>query len=808
MRTALRTIARTPSASLFVVLVLTVSISASVAIFALIDASLLKPLPYPSPDRLVTFTYSFNGRAVPRVSEAKFVVWQQVNRAIEEPTAVQFRPAELGGTDGIQRVRVGAVNAAFFRLFGTSFIAGRPFTDREVDDGTGAFVVLSHRFWQQQFGGDRSVLGRRLMLDGQARTVIGVAAHFDSSLLGGQPDLWVPLRLDLANLQHPPFMSAYGRLRGGVSLRQAHEEDRRAAEEFRRRYPGVLAAADSFAVRDFSELALADLRQPVGLLASAVAVILVLGCINVAGLLLVQVTGRRREMAVRAALGGSRLQIAMQLLTESLCLTSVAAGLGGVLGLIGARALVALAPSTIPRLPDGAASLTFDSRLGTFICLILLATTVACTVLPMIASTSTGLVDTLRGRPGSAGDTRRTRYARALIVGSQIALATILTVGATLLGRTWWELQTVDRGFSLRNVATMRTSLVSPGEDAGTERIAYVVDRVLEGLATVPGAIEAAATCCLPLESDWLTSVEVVGRAAITDADQLLSERRISASYFRLLEIPFVRGRAFDVRDRSSGLQVAIINRSMAERFWPSDDPVGSEVRLFPGTAPDESTVTRTIVGVVADVRDGLAMATQPRPTVYIPLAQVADGQQDGEVAWLVRHRGTAEYDQGAAERAIRAVTAGRPVFDVDSLEAIRTNATADTTLRAILLGLFSAAALCLVVTGVYGAVSATVRQRWHDMSIRLALGAQPTNLRDQAIRDVLRVVMLGIAVGLVGAFFGSRVIRAFLFGVSATDRVVLVSVAVLLATVALLAAWVPASRVLRLNVADLLRRG
>jgi predicted lysophospholipase L1 biosynthesis ABC-type transport system permease subunit len=692
MRTALRTVTRTPSASLFVVLVLTVSMSASVAIFALVDAALLKPLPYPHPDRLVTFTYSFNGRVVSRASEAKFVVWEQVNRAIEDPTAVHFRTAELGTADGLQRIRVGAVNAAFFRLFGTSFTIGRPFTDREHEDGAGASVVLSHRFWQQQFGGDRGVLGRRLTLDGQARTVIGIAAHFDSSLLGEQPDLWVPLRLDLANLQHPPFLAAYGRLRAGVSLRQAHEEDRRAAEEFRRRYPGVLAATDGFAVRGFSEVALADLQQPLGLLASAVALVLVLGCTNVAGLLLVQMIGRRREMAVRTALGGSRRQMAAQLLTESLCLTTLAAGLGAVLGLSGARALVALAPAMIPRLPDGPSSLTFDGRLGAFVCLILLVTTIACTVLPMLASTSTQLVDALRGSAGAVGDSRPTRYARALMMGAQIALATLLTVGAVLLGRTWWELQSVDRGFNLRNVATMR--------------------------------------------------------------------------------------RVFTPQDASSAPQVAIVNQVMARLFWAGQDPLGAQVRLFPGTAPDESTVVRTIVGVVADVRDGLAMTEQPRPTVYIPLAQVAEGQQDGEVAWLVRHRGTAVYDQGAAERAIRAATAGRPVFDVDSLEAIRTNATANTTLRATLLGLFSAAALFLAVIGVYSAVSATVRQRWHDMSIRLALGARPAHLRHGVVWDVLRVAALGIAAGLLGALFGSRVVNAFLFGVSATDPLVFKSVA------------------------------
>jgi hypothetical protein len=346
-----------------------------------------------------------------------------------------------------------------------------------------------------------------------------------------------------------------------------------------------------------------------------------LGCINVTGLLLVQVTERRREMAVRTALGGSRWQIAAQLLTESLWLTIPAAGLGVTLGLLGARALIALAPSTIPRLPDGPASLTFDWRLGTFVGLILLTTTAASTMLPVLASTSMGIVNMLRvgGGPGAS---RRTRQVRSLIVGSQIALATCLTVGAALLARTWWELQTADRGFNLRHVATMRTSLATPAEGVSTERISRTVDTVIDRLAAVPGVVGAAAACCLPLESDWLTSAQVVGRGGLTDANRLLSERQISPSYFQPLEIPVLRGRAFNGQDVTSGPQVAIINQAMAQRFWSGQDPLGAQVRLFPGTAPDPSTVTRTIVGVVADVRDGLAMAERPRPAVYIPLAQ------------------------------------------------------------------------------------------------------------------------------------------------------------------------------------------
>ena len=803
-----RTMARAPASSLFIVVVLTVSIGASAAIFALIDAALLKPLPYPQSDRLVAFTYTFEGRVVPRASEAKFAVWRELTRAVAEPTAVRFGSVELATADGLQLVRAGAVSATFFRLFGTPFVTGHPFTDDEDGQRSGAAVVLSHHLWQQQFGQDPAILGQRLILDGQPRTVIGIVSRgFETSLLGDRPDLWLPLRLDSASLEHPPFLSAYGRLQPGVSLSQAHDEDRRAADEFRRRYPGVMGASDSFAVQPFSGVVLDDLRQPLGLLAAAVALLLALGCTNVAGLLLGQMSARRREMAVRMALGGSRRQIATQLLAESTVLTGVAGGLGLTLGLSGARALATLAPGTIPRLPEGAASLELDARLGAFVCLLSLVLTVACMVLPMLASVSMPLADALRGNRATAhGADRRTKRARALVVASQIAIAALLSVGAALLGRTWWELQTADRGFNRQNVATMRASLGDRDEDRRAERVSDIVNTTVERLAAVPGVVRAAATCCLPFESDWLTSAQIVGSHLSTSVDELLSERRISPSYFDVLEIPIVRGRAFGPQDVSHGPGVAIINQAMARRFWPGQDPLGAQVRLFPGSAPDDQTVVRTIVGVVADVRDGLAMAERPRPTVYVPLAQVADTQQERSVAWIIRHRGASEFDQAAAERAMRSATGGRPVFDIGSLERVRANATADTTLRATLLALFSGAALLLAVIGVYGAVSATVRQRWHELGIRLAVGASPARLRRRVVRDVLWVVTIGTAAGLLGAFWGSRAVGAFLFGVSARDPVVFTGVALVLTMLAFLAAWIPANGVVRLNVVDVLR--
>jgi putative ABC transport system permease protein len=461
-----------------------------------------------------------------------------------------------------------------------------------------------------------------------------------------------------------------------------------------------------------------------------VALLLALGCANVAGLLLVQMSTRQREMAVRMALGGSRRKIAQQLLWEAMVLATIAGTAGLVLGLGGARALVTLAPDLIPRLPGGASSLVLDRRLAALVCLLTTGTVVACLILPMLVSTSVLPAEVLRGNGWTQrGTDRRGTAARSLIVATQVAIAAVLTIGAALLGSTWWALQTVDRGFNAQNVATLRTSL-STAREAGPDQVAAITQAGLERLLTVPGVVAVAATCCLPLESDWLTSMQIVGSLLVTGADELPSERRISPGYFDVLEIPVLRGRPFSTQDSSSAPRVAIVNQAMARRYWPGQDPIGAQVRLSPGQNPDERTVVRAIVGVVADVRDGLVTAEQPRPTVYVPLAQVGDDQYGPSVAWIVRHHGASVFDRTQAERVLRSATGGRPVFDSSSLEAIGRQAAADTTLRATLLTLFSAAALLLAGIGVYGAVSAVVRQRWHELGVRLALGGQPARLR------------------------------------------------------------------------------
>lgn len=809
LRDAIRGLARAPGVAGLVLLVLTIGIGAAIAIFALVDAVLLKPLPYPDANRLVAFTYTFEGRVAPRASATKFNVWQTVVTGIEDHAAVRFGQSEVATADGLTQQHAGRVSAAFFRLFATPFDLGRPFTDAEDQPGRGEFVVLSHGYWLRRFGGDRSVVGQQLTIDGRPRTIVGVAARgFDTSLLGEQPDLWLPIQIAPDSLEHPPFLQAFGRLRPGTSIEAARDQEGVAAAEFRRRFPEVMASADTFRSEPFVDLMLTDLRRPIGILGGAVGLVLLLGCANVAGLMLIRGARHRQELAVRRALGATRLQIAAPLLVEGLVLSGLATGFGIVLGIDGIRALVSLAPGTIPRIGDGGSGLVADWRLAAFACVVSIATALACTMLPALASSSASPVSMLRdGSSGTTPHHRKGAMSLAALVTGEIALAVVLTIGAGLLARTWWGLDTADRGFDPDNVVTMR---LSPGAtDAGSQqRFAELIQAGVARLGAVPGVTGSAATCCLPLESDWRTSIQIAGRPVELSADALPAERLVSPAYFAVLRIPVVRGRAFDDSDSPTSPRVAIINQAMAQRFWPGGNPLGEQIVLFPGRVPDPTSVVRTIVGIVGDVRDGWALSERAQPTVYVPLAQRAAHQSDIPLAWMVRHEGTSTFDRTAAERALREASGGRPVFDISDLDAIAATAIAGTSFHTMLLALFSGSALLMTAIGVYGALADSVHQRRREMGIRLALGARSSRLRRRVLAESLRLAAVGIAIGVLAALGLMRLLDSLLFGISARDPLVFLAVPLAIAALAIGSAWAPARWISRLDPAQILRQG
>ncbi len=600
------------------------------------------------------------------------------------------------------------------------------------------------------------------------------------------------------------MLLAFGRLRAGVTLEQARAQDLMAAAEFRRRFPDAMLGSDVFRVEPFAALMLADFRLPLWIVAVAVCLMLLAGSANVAGLMLVRASGRRREIAVRTALGASRRQIGTQIFFETLVLSVVAGAASIPLGIAAIRAMVSLVPSPIPRIGEGGAGLAAEWRIVLFTSVVSVVTAALCSVLPAITASRSDVVGALKEAHGTRSR-RSIGRQRALVVG-QLALAVVLTIGAGLLMRTWWALATVDRGFDPHHVLTMRMSLAN-SRFARTPEAAVIVREGVERLAAVPGVTGAAAACCLPLESDWRTSMQIVGRPLHIGVDDLPSERRVSPTYFGVLRIPVLRGRAFRDSDAPSGLPVAIINQTMARRFWPDRDPLGEQVRLFPGVVPENDTVTRTIIGIVGDVRDGLVLGVAARPTVYVPLAQLLDRQLEPPLAWIVRTDAGVTLNQAGAERALREVTGGHPIFDVTTLDAIGATAVSSTPFHATLIGLFGAAAVLLAAIGIYGVLADSVHQRRYELGVRLALGAEPATLRRVVIGEAVRLAVGGTVVGVVFALGLTRALEGLLFGVTARDPVVFVTVPLALAIVTLVSAWLPARRAALLDPVDVLRR-
>ena len=381
---------------------------------------LLKPLPYPDADRLVAFTYTFEGRTAPLASPAKFNVWQHTTTAIDEHAAVRFRPVQLRTAAGASQVSAGHVNAAYFRLLGAPLQRGRAFLDAEDVPGMGTVAVLGHGFWQRRFGGDPGVVGQVLNIDGRARVVVGILSReFDTTLFGTVPDVWLPLELSPEDAEQIPVLHALGRLRPGVTLEQARAQDRLAAAQFRRRFPDAMLASDVFRVEPFAALMLADFRLPLGIVGGAVCLMLLAGGANVAGLMLVRVSGRRREIAVRTALGASRRQIGTYIFAESLVLSAVAGAAGIPLAIAGIRAIVSLAPSPLPRIGDGGAGLVADWRVLLFVSVVTLLTAALCSVLPAITASAQDVVGALK--EAHRGRSRRSSARQAALVIGQLA---------------------------------------------------------------------------------------------------------------------------------------------------------------------------------------------------------------------------------------------------------------------------------------------------------------------------------------------------------------------------------------------------
>jgi putative ABC transport system permease protein len=806
LRFGLRQLRRNPGFSAVAVITLALGIGLNTAVFSLVNAVLLRPLPYPHPGRIVVFDDMF-------ASPAKFNAWRQQTHAFQEVSAFRFSvfPPVMGDAF-TEPASYGQVSADFFRLFGASLLIGRTFSDAEDLPGAGHVAVLSYEAWKRRFRGDLHIIGKTISLGGSPYEVIGILGpDFTShaSLAGWRqsrpPAVWIPFQLDPDRRDYNLYFAAAGRLKPGVTLRMAQAQLQATAKEYRRNNPGdvTMHPKTSFGVQPIQDFLASGEHSTLFLFLGAVGFVLLIACANVANLLLVRTAGRKHEFAIRAAVGAGRSRITRQLLAESALLAVTGGALGLILGVAGIHAVLKVVFVYIPLIGEYGSAVTMDWRVLFFTLLVSLSTAILFGLLPALQGSHVDLSTTLKEGGGSLGAGFRQNPGRSVLVVSEMALALILLVGAGLLMRTFVALHSVDSGLDPRNVLTLSMEL-NGARFQKTSGVAETVRASLQRISALPGVVAAGFTCCLPLESGLVGSINVVGRQLNGQSSVHVST--VSPDYFRVFKIPLIRGRTFTNRDDSGATPVVAISQTLARRFWPEGkaDPLKGQIRLLdiPGLPPWQ------IVGIVGDVRsDGLE--SNPPPIMYIPVAQTPQDLNTYLVrawfAWIVRTRMNPYLLSLPVQNLLRQTT-GLPVLSISSMDEIVRQSAGGRNFSLVLMTIFGCSAVLLAEIGIYGVTAYSVEQRTHEIGIRLALGAQEADVLRLMIGRGMILALIGMGIGVAAAFGLTRLLSSLLYGVKPTDPLTFVAVSLLLAGVALLACWIPARRAAKVYPMEALR--
>ena len=805
LKHALRMFVQSPAFALAAVAALTLGIGVNTAIFSVVNAVLLRPMPFPEPDRMVFFMSTSPQGSSPAASPAKFQHFREQAEVTEMTSA--FNQGVINYTEGSfpEQFRLGRVSSEFFRLFGASTTLGRTFTPEEDRPGGDRVVVLSNGLWVTRFNSDPAVVGKAVSLAGVPYTVVGVLGDFHFEDFGGQPpQVWIPFQLDPTTRDQGHYFQSAGRLKAGVTLEQAQAKLQLSAKDYTTKFPNGLGQNGAFSVEPIGQVMVRNVRQSLFVLAGAVGFVLLIACANVANLLLVRATGRKREIAIRAALGGSRGRIIAQVLTESLVLSVIGGILGLGLGTLGIRALLSVNTAGLPRVGQDGALVGTDWRVLVFTLGVSLLTGLIFGLIPALQSSKTDLTSTLKETGGRSGTGFRQNKTRSVLVVVEVALALTLLIGSALLIRSAIALNRVDPGFDPNNVLTMRMSLAGPSYQTSAN-----VDRLLregvERLKLVPGVVSAAGTCCVPLQGGYGLPFVIAGRPLETGPFHGGGAWiNISPSYFEVFKIPVKKGRAFTERDDGLAQPVVIINEAMANQFWKDQDPLNQRITIGKGVMREfASEQERVIVGVVGDTRDG-GLNRTPGPAMYIPQAQVPDLANAlnlgiGPMGWVVRTAGDPLAASSAIQEALRQST-GLPVSQVRSMEEVVQISMSRQRFNMWLMSIFGASALLLAAIGIYGLMAYTVEQRTQEVGIRLALGAETSRVRRMVISQGMRLALVGLVVGLAASFGLARLMTTFLYEVQPTDPLVFVAVPMVLAVVAFVAVWLPAMRASRID--------
>ena len=799
-----------PSFTIAAIAALALGIATNTAIFSVVNTVLLKPFAYPDPERIVMFQTTFRqGGWTGSASPTEFNWWRQHTVAFEYVSAYDFNVANLTGESSPEQVPTMHVSADFFRLCGANAIEGRTFTAADDLPNAPKTVVLAYSFWQRHFGGDRQVIGRRVTLSGERYEVIGVASpHLQNgqiaerSTLSGDieidepPDVYIPFQLDPNSASHGHSFNVAARLKPGVALAAANAQLQASFQEYARKWPGDSPQGRGFGIQPLQDAIVGGVRNSLLILWGAVGLVLLIACANVANLLLARATGRKREIAIRAAVGAGHARIVRQLLTESVMLSLAGGVLGLAAGYAAIRTILNLIPGNIPRIGTGGANVSLDWRVLGFMLALSILTGILFGLVPALESSRADLSSTLKESGKRSGTGLRHIRTRALLVTTEMALAVMLLIGAALLIRSFIAIRYVHPGFDAHHVLTMRMSLTGPQ----FEKPAAATQVIHEGVRRVralPGVEAAATTCCVPLEDRLHGAFQIAGRPEGPASGGLTGWTLVSAGYFETFKIPVLRGRTFTERDES-GPPVVIINQTAAKRFWPAGDPLKDQIIMG-----DQSP--RQIVGVVGDVREE-ALHRDPRPNLYVPSVTGSGMLQIQPWAWVIRTRVAPRSLSSAIQKELHEASGGVPVGHVRTMEEILSRSTAAENFNTLVLTIFGCSALLLAAIGIYGLMAYSVAQRAQEIGIRLALGAESSHIRNMVVFQGLRPALTGVVCGLAAAFGLTRWIASFLFGVNAWDPLVFFVVPVILAGVALAAVWLPAMRASRVDPIHALR--
>ena len=808
IRHALRVLRHSPGFALTAIAVLALGIGASTAIFSVVNAVLLEPLPFPDPDRIVFLQNSSPQGNFGAASVPKFNVWHKQTQVLDDIAAYDTGGPGINLTgDRPEQIKGIHVSREFFSLFGIRTKVGRTFTADEDRPEGGKLAVLSEGLWQRRYGSDPAIVGKSIELGGEPYTVIGVVAH--SFAIAPPPDLYLPFQADPNSANQGHYFQSAARLKPGVSLSAAKAALNLAGGEFRRLFPDAIGPKDSFTVALMRDEMVSDVKTALYVLLAAVGCLLLIACANVASLLLARATGRSREIAIRAAIGAGRGRIVRQLLTESLLLAIAGGILGLVIGVVGVRVLLAVNPGNIPRLGPGGGGVTLDTSVLLFTMLLSILTGVIFGLAPALHASRVDLNSTLKEGSSRSGTGLRQSKARGVLVVAELALAVVLLIGAGLLIRTFAALRSVAPGFDPHNVLTMDTALTGEKYNK-TAGIALMADQVLERVEAIPGVEAAAASSYLPLAGGLGLGFIIEGRPLTNGpAHGGAAWNYVTANFFDCFKVPLVRGRVFTRRDDAASTPVVIVNEAMVRHFFKDQEAIGQRLIIGSGMGPNFAQPPRQIVGIVRDARDS-GLNSDPQPAMFIPLAQVGDAYMALNntfmpLNWVVRTH-VAPFSllgqiQGAFQNA-----AGLPVFHVRSMDQIVSGSTARDQFNTLLLGIFAFFAILLASIGLYGLMAYSVEQRRLEFGIRLALGANFTQLRNMVVGQAMSLALAGILIGLGGAYGLTRFLKPLLFQVKTTDTASFVAVPLILAAVAILACYLPARRATSVDPVEALR--